>query len=348
MSTEIKEFTKTEAALSDLESRYKDVPDCTTKAGYSAARNGISELRGYRVTLDKSRLALGKDARDHITAVNKEAARIIRRLTNLEDPLKAAKKTVDDEKARAIREAAEKEAARIKKIEFVIDQIKNSIFVDRTVDALKTAIDNLDIIDVSFCDEFIDVAKSHKREALDTLNRYMRSAAEFEESAKKEQERLEEIAAKQAAQQLEIDAQQAEAARKEREAQEKINIQQAAIDKAHAEIAAKQAYEEGKKAEAAPVKQEKVAIRVYKVHKVPDNREAARVKQEEEAIIADKKRFHADANILLNLSVDLHVALAKCSKYDNPESVILYNDVYHDVVDIIDRVNNSPIVLSQK
>src|SRR5258708_35208227 len=59
MTTEIAEYSNTEAALSDLGQRYKGVVfDVTTADGMSTAKKGRAEIRGYRTSLEDLRKAI--------------------------------------------------------------------------------------------------------------------------------------------------------------------------------------------------------------------------------------------------------------------------------------------------
>ena len=77
MTTEIVEYSKTEAALSDLAQRYKGVLfDVTTREGLSAAIKGRVELRGYRVALEKTRVEIKAPALKRTQLIDSEARRI--------------------------------------------------------------------------------------------------------------------------------------------------------------------------------------------------------------------------------------------------------------------------------
>lgn len=104
--TSIVEYSKTAAALADLNERYKDVLfDVTTKEGMAAAIKGRAEIRGYRVTLEKTRVEIKAPALKRTQEIDSEARRIEGALLALEEP-------IDDQiKADARRKAAEAEAA---------------------------------------------------------------------------------------------------------------------------------------------------------------------------------------------------------------------------------------------
>ena len=127
MTTDIKEYTATEAALAELEQKYKDIPDCRDKENYERVRKGIAEVRGYRTSLEKMRKELGTEARAHLNKINSEAKRITARLLAIEEPMKAAKRAVDEEKERIKREKAAAEAKRVADIQARIDAMRNAV-----------------------------------------------------------------------------------------------------------------------------------------------------------------------------------------------------------------------------
>ena len=109
MTTEIIEFSKTEAAMVILREKYAVIPDFTTKAGYEDGRQGIAELRTLRTTLDKARKRLNEDDQERIKGRNDHAKRITGELVALEEPLKVAKGEFDM--------IAEREAEAVRKVE---------------------------------------------------------------------------------------------------------------------------------------------------------------------------------------------------------------------------------------
>ena len=84
-----------------------------TKEGYEEVRKAIAVCRTTRTSVDKKRKELTEEARDWIDVANSEAKRLIAALEAIEEPLKAKKQAVDDERERV---KAEAEAARARKI----------------------------------------------------------------------------------------------------------------------------------------------------------------------------------------------------------------------------------------
>ena len=84
-----------------------------TKEGYEEVRKAIAVCRTTRTGVDKKRKELTEEAREWIDVANAEAKRLIVALEAIEEPLKAKKQAVDDERER-VKAAAE--AARARKI----------------------------------------------------------------------------------------------------------------------------------------------------------------------------------------------------------------------------------------
>lgn len=88
MTTQITEYSKTDAALADLAQRYKGVVfDVTTTAGMQGAKTARAELRGYRVDLEKVRVEIKAPALERCRLIDAEAKRITTALVELEDPI---------------------------------------------------------------------------------------------------------------------------------------------------------------------------------------------------------------------------------------------------------------------
>lgn len=80
-----------------------------TQPGYQIVKAGISEVRGYRTGVEKSRKELKKSALDWGRKVDAEAKRVTALLEEIEAPLKAEKDRIDDEAVRIQRDNEEKE-----------------------------------------------------------------------------------------------------------------------------------------------------------------------------------------------------------------------------------------------
>ena len=107
MTTEIVEYSKTEAALADLNARYSAVIfDTSTTKGMQEAVAGRAEIRGYRVDLEKERVRIKAPALERCRLIDTEAKRITAALEALENPIDAAIKA---EQQRKENERIEKE-----------------------------------------------------------------------------------------------------------------------------------------------------------------------------------------------------------------------------------------------
>ena len=114
MSTSIVEYSATEAALADLAQKYKGVVfDVTVPEGMKAAKEARKELAGYRISLEKTRVAIKAPALKRTQEIDTEARRISTAISALEDPINAQIYN-EEKKAQIEAEAAAKaEAERI-------------------------------------------------------------------------------------------------------------------------------------------------------------------------------------------------------------------------------------------
>lgn len=121
MTTQITEYSKTDAALADLASRFKGVVfEVATREGMSAAIKARAEVRGYRVELEKVRVEIKAPALERCRLIDSEAKRIKDALEALEVPIDQQIKL---EETRKERERAEREAAEAARIQGIQDAI---------------------------------------------------------------------------------------------------------------------------------------------------------------------------------------------------------------------------------
>lgn len=107
-STEIVEYSATEAALADLEQKYKGVIfDVSAREGMQTAIKSRAELRGYRVELEKTRVRIKEPSLRHTQLIDSEARRITAALSALEDPIDQQIKS-EEKRKEDIRLAAER------------------------------------------------------------------------------------------------------------------------------------------------------------------------------------------------------------------------------------------------
>lgn len=114
MTTSIVEYSATEAALADLAQKYKGVVfDVTVAEGMKSAKEARKELAGYRITLEKTRVAIKAPALKRTQEIDTEARRITSAISALEEPIDA-QIYKEEKKAQIAAEAAAKaEAERI-------------------------------------------------------------------------------------------------------------------------------------------------------------------------------------------------------------------------------------------
>lgn len=220
--TAITEFSQTAAALSTLEEKYKVVPDATTTDGYQACVGAIRELRPLRTGLDKMRLSLNADDQARIKIRNSEAKSITVRLAALEDPIKAAKKSVDDKADREAEEARQVEIARIADITERIQAIKAQTdgLIGADVDALQMRLDAVRTITITegLFAEFTEQAEHVYSVVMTQLEHALAERVALEEQQAEQQR----VAEEQAVRQAELDRQATKQLEREVKAQEKI------------------------------------------------------------------------------------------------------------------------------
>ena len=99
MTTAIQEYSATDAALSELASKYKGVLfDCSTADGMNTAIKGRAEIRNYRVVLEKMRKEIKEPALRRSQLIDSEARRITAELEALENPIDAQIKREQERK----------------------------------------------------------------------------------------------------------------------------------------------------------------------------------------------------------------------------------------------------------
>lgn len=91
--------------IAETKARYAAL-SAETPAGYEEVRLAIAHVRDARVSIEKRRVELKADALAFGRLVDSEAKRITELFLEIEEPLKAKKAAVDDEKARIKAEAA--------------------------------------------------------------------------------------------------------------------------------------------------------------------------------------------------------------------------------------------------
>src|SRR5579863_5138042 len=98
-TAELVTYSITDADIAATQAAYAGLTADTPK-GYEEVRLAIAHCRDTRVAIEKRRVELKADALAWGKKVDAEAKRITTLLEEIEDPLKAKKQAVDDEKAR--------------------------------------------------------------------------------------------------------------------------------------------------------------------------------------------------------------------------------------------------------
>ena len=301
-TTVIAEFTKTEAALTALEVKYKKVPDADTPKGYQACVEAIKELRPLRTGLDKVRLQLNAEDQWRIKFRNGEAKRITERLISLENPMKAAKQSVDDEAERIEEEKRQVEIARIEAITARINGLK-MLTAQGSVEQLQAMLAKAKAIKLSEFQEFYDQAFAEKGGALQRITNALAERKKLE-AQQAEQTR---IAQEQTDRQTALDKQAEEQRQLEKAAQaelkaeqDKVREQQALIDKQKREEEESRLTAE--REEAAKVKAEKDRLQC----KVDAQKKEELEKEQQAAEIQRQKELRPDKEKLMDYAESIN------------------------------------------
>jgi hypothetical protein len=177
-------FSQTDAALAGLREKYSEVPDAETKDGYALVKAGCKELTTLRTSIDKARKEIKQPYLEAGRIIDAEAKRITEALVELETPMKAAKKLVDD------REKREKEE-RLARLREKIAGIREFIGKARGQESVEVAvlIGEVDAIDCSkdFYDLSVEAAEA-RTDTLQQLNEIYTERLQFEISEKERKE----------------------------------------------------------------------------------------------------------------------------------------------------------------
>lgn len=212
MSTEIAEYSATEAALADLRTRFKDVAwDLTTTKGDKEARSARLELVTLRTGLEAERKRIKAPALAHCALIDAEAKRITDEIKALESPIDALIKA--DEKRRAD-EKAERERIERERVD-AIKQRMAAIravpmeMVGKTSGAIREALEELSAmaVDAALFEEFELQAQGDRHDAVRALTRMLDAVAAQEAEAVRLQAERENLARQQEEQrQREVEA----------------------------------------------------------------------------------------------------------------------------------------------
>ena len=115
ITQQIVRYDVSEADIRATEERYAALT-CDTPQGYEAVRHAIAEIRGTRTSIETRRKDLKAESLNYGRRVDAVARALTDMLLAIEEPLKAKKAVIDDEKMRLIQEA---EAERVRAFEEV-------------------------------------------------------------------------------------------------------------------------------------------------------------------------------------------------------------------------------------
>lgn len=237
-TVEVAEYTKTDAALAMLREKYAVVPDVNTDEGYELVKAGIKELTTFRTTLEAARKRVKDPYLQAGKIIDAEAKRITDELVKLEDPMKVAKKEVDDRIERQRQE-------RIARLQVKVDAIKAMPAQVRGKSSTEIA-DMLDRVgEIDAMHDYYDLTKeavAARQAALDELAQMLTDRLALE-AAEAESKRIEaqnaELRRQQEAQQAELRRQQDDLARQQQDIQrqqEEMNKQREDLERAKAAL----------------------------------------------------------------------------------------------------------------
>lgn len=198
-TVEVAEFKQTDAALAQLREKYSVIPDASTTEGYEFVKAGCKELTGLRTAIENKRKEIKAPYIAAGQIIDAEAKRITAAIVELEDPLKAVKKEIDDREKRLKEE-------RLARLNEKINNIRANVFNARSLDSagiasLISAVDAIDATKDFY--ELTNEAVTARAETLKELGEMYERQLSFEEN---ERVRLEEEAKRKALEQArEID-----------------------------------------------------------------------------------------------------------------------------------------------
>jgi len=187
MTTQIQEYSQTEAALSMLREKYTDVEyDVNTPGGLADAKSGRAEVRGYRTSLETKRKELKAPALERSRLIDAEAKQITAQLVALERPIDEQIKALEARKETERQEKIEAETRRVEEIKMRIDLIREhaeAIFAAGVItDQIRQSINTVEAIRIndSFA-EFRQQADDAKCSTLSKLCEALKGAVERDE-----------------------------------------------------------------------------------------------------------------------------------------------------------------------
>ncbi|WFS20597.1 DUF1351 domain-containing protein [Pseudomonas sp. 905_Psudmo1] len=221
-------FNQTDAALAALREKYQVVPDANTEDGYAFVKEGIKELTTLRTRLEGVRKEVKEPYLQAGRIIDAEAKRITTELTTLEEPMKAAKKEVDDRVERERQERIARLQAKVDAIKAMPGQVRGKS--SQEIEAMYDRVGEIDAMH-----DFFDLTReavAARQAALDELTKMLTERLEFEVN---EKARLQ-AEAERAELQRQLKAQQEENDRILREQQAEMQRQQDEIKRQQQEM----------------------------------------------------------------------------------------------------------------
>lgn len=219
-----------EKRITELQKKYEVLPDANTVDGYEFIRLGLADVRTTRTTVEKHSKSIKDPLNSIVKQINSVTKDITGRLQAIEQPMKDAKKVVDDEKERQKLERERIKAVKIMAMEVrVNNEIRNAVIEavgksSKEIDAIGARIN---AIDPQSYEGREMSAQEAQEKALSTLGEMHDKAYQFEkdEAVRLEAERLKKI-------------EDDKVAEINRLAQEKLDAERKAFEKEKAELEA--------------------------------------------------------------------------------------------------------------
>jgi hypothetical protein len=328
MTTQIQEYSKTEAALAELRSRYANAAfDVDSADGMKAAKEARAEVRGYRTALEKMRKDIKGPALERCRLIDDEAKRITAELVAIEEPIDAQIKAVEARKEAEKQAKIDAELRRVQDIQDRIAEIRGAVPAVNSMAAPSSTLiaEHISdvtaiVIDATFA-EFRDTAADAKIAALSTLKELHTAALAREaeqERIRQERAELEKLRAEQAKRDAAAAAERAAKEKAEREAREAE--QRAERERLDAERKAQEGERRRLAAEAAQLEADRKALAAQQERerkaKEDAEREAARLKANAEAA-ARKAKFPGIPAIVAALAEHFDVQIEVAEKWVN-------------------------------
>lgn len=323
MTTTIAEYSKTEAALSELRSRYGKTFDVRTTAGMTEAREARRVIKATRTDLEAKRKELKAPALERCKQIDEEAKRITAELEKLEDPIdqaiKAEENRKEEEKKAAENAKRERYEAAFRLQRSLREQVAAKALATST--ALREFIDSLalDYPDNEFAEETRMVIEQVKQQA----------QSFYEAALKREEDDR----------QREKDRAELEALRKQAAEDKRIADEARAKADREAEAARKKADDDARvvreqEAERLRVEREKLEAQQAEARKAEDDKRAAEAEVKRKAD-EEKHKAETEARMLAASKAEaMHILKLFLHRFAN---VAPYDELCVHIADFILR-----------